>query len=70
MTKINPSQTQAEEKIIPPPPKTAEAKALQRIQALEAGEKIDWITTIQEGDLIDDETLDKWLKKRGYSGEV
>jgi len=40
---------------------SAEAKAIQRIQAIENGEKVEWITTIREGDLIDTEALDKWL---------
>ncbi|MCL1464698.1 hypothetical protein [Argonema galeatum] len=51
-------------------PNSAEGKALQRIRAIEAGEDVEWITTIQEGDLIDTEALDNWLTKRGYPIEV
>lgn len=47
-------------------PNSAEGKALQRIEAMEAGEEVEWITTIREGDSIDEEALDKWLTERGY----
>lgn len=51
-------------------PHSAEAKAIQRIQAIEDGENVEWVTTIREGDLIDTESLDKWLKERGYSVKI
>jgi len=47
-------------------PDSAEAKAIRRIQAIENGEQVEWITTIHEGDLIDTEALDQWLTKRGH----
>lgn len=48
-------------------PESAEGKALQRIDAINAGEKVEWRTTIRQGDLIDEDDLDRWLTKRGYS---
>ncbi len=46
-------------------PNSAEGKALRRIRAIDAGEEAELITTIREGDLIDEEALDKWLTERG-----
>jgi len=47
-------------------PNSAEGKALQRIDSLNADDSTQWITVVEEGQEIDDEALDQWLKERGY----
>ncbi len=47
-------------------PDSAEGKAVRRIEAIESGEKVEWVTTIRQGDPIDEEALDRWLTERGY----
>jgi len=47
-------------------PDSAEGKALQRIDSLDPDDATQWITVIEEGQEIDDEALDQWLKERGY----
>ncbi len=48
-------------------PNSAEGKALQRIEAMEAGEEVGWITVFDpETDTIDEVALDAWLTERGY----
>ena len=42
----------------------AEEKAIERIKDLD--DPSQWITTIQEGDEINEQELEEWLKKRGY----
>ena len=43
---------------------SAEEKAIERIKDLDDPNQ--WITTIQEGDEINEQELEEWLKKRGY----
>jgi hypothetical protein len=43
---------------------SAEEKAIERIKDLD--DPSQWITTIQEGDEINEQELEEWLKKRGY----
>jgi hypothetical protein len=43
---------------------SAEEKAIERIKDLDAPNQ--WITTIQEGDEINEQELEEWLKKRGH----
>lgn len=43
---------------------SAEAKAIQRLGDL--NDPSQWITTIQEGEEIDEQELKEWLRKRGY----
>jgi hypothetical protein len=43
---------------------SAEEKAIERIKDLE--DPSQWITTIQEGDEINEQELGEWLRKRGY----
>jgi len=47
-------------------PDSAEGKALQRIDSLDPDDATQWITVVEEGQEIDDEALDQWLKERGY----
>ncbi|PNW59135.1 UNVERIFIED_CONTAM: hypothetical protein BEN50_00585 [Euhalothece sp. KZN 001] len=47
-------------------PDSAEGKALQRIDSLDPDDPTQWITVVEEGQEIDDEALDQWLKDRGY----
>ncbi|WP_235620756.1 hypothetical protein [Halothece sp. PCC 7418] len=47
-------------------PDSAEGKALQRIDSLDPDDPTQWITVVEEGQEIDDEALDQWLKERGY----
>lgn len=48
-------------------PNSAEGKALQRIEAMEAGEEVECITVFDpETDTIDEAALDAWLTERGY----
>ncbi len=35
-------------------------------EELELLNSVDWITVVEEGQEIDDEALDNWLRKRGY----
>ena len=44
--------------------RTAEEKAIERIKDLD--DTSQWITAIQEGDEINEQELEEWLKKRGY----
>lgn len=48
-------------------PNSAEGKALQRAEAIKTGGEVEWVTTIREGDPIDEEALDRWLTERSYS---
>ena len=45
-------------------PSLAVKKAIERIKDLD--DPSQWITTIQEGDEINEQELEEWLKKRGY----
>ncbi|WP_246140316.1 hypothetical protein [Euhalothece natronophila] len=47
-------------------PDSAEGKALQRIDSVDLDDPTQWITVVEEGQEIDDEALDQWLKERGY----
>ncbi len=48
----------------PAPKKSAEALAIERIPDLDDPTK--WITVIDEGDEVDEESLNQWLQSRGY----
>ena len=43
---------------------SAEEKAIERIKDLD--DPSQWITTIQEGEEINEKELREWLKQRGY----
>ena len=43
---------------------SAEEKPIERIKDLDDPNQ--WITTIQEGDEINEQELEEWLKKRGH----
>ena len=45
---------------------SAEEKAIERIKDLD--DPSQWITTIQEGEEINEKELREWLKQRGYEG--
>ncbi|PZV27955.1 MAG: hypothetical protein DCF12_01610 [Snowella sp.] len=45
-------------------PSLAVEKAIERIKDLD--DPSQWITTIQEGDEINEQELEEWLRKRGY----
>jgi len=47
-------------------PESAEGKALQRLDSLDPDDSTQWITVVEEGQEIDEEMLDQWLKERGY----
>jgi hypothetical protein len=48
-------------------PNSAEGKALQRVEAMEAGEQVEWITVFDpEIDTLDEAALEAWLTERGY----
>ena len=47
-------------------PDSAEGKAIQRLEAIESGEEIDWITDVKQGKFTDEADLDRWLAEHGY----
>jgi hypothetical protein len=44
---------------------SAEARAIDRLSDIDAPDR--WITTIEEGEEIDETALNDWLTTRGYS---
>jgi hypothetical protein len=46
------------------PKESAEARAIERLKDLDDPTK--WVTVIEEGQEIDEEALNNWLKARGY----
>ncbi|NJL46540.1 MAG: hypothetical protein HC929_02225 [Leptolyngbyaceae cyanobacterium SM2_5_2] len=47
-----------------PLPSSAETRAIERLNDLK--DPILWVTALDEGEEIDDDTLNGWLKSRGY----
>jgi hypothetical protein len=47
-----------------PARKSAEARAMERIKDLD--DPTQWTTVIEEGEEVDEEALNIWLKERGY----
>jgi hypothetical protein len=45
-------------------PSSAEEKSIERIKDLD--DPSQWITTIQEGDEINEQELEEWLRKSGH----
>jgi len=46
------------------PKPSAEARAIARIKDLD--DPTQWVTVIDEGEEVDEEALNQWLKARGY----
>lgn len=44
--------------------RSAEARAIDRIKDLD--DPSQWVTVIKEGEEVDEEALNRWLKARGY----
>jgi hypothetical protein len=44
--------------------RSAEARAMERIKDLD--DPSQWVTVIEEGEEVDEDSLNQWLKARGY----
>lgn len=52
-------------------PRSAEGKALQRIEAIEAGDQVEWITVFDPNEsVVDAAEVDAWLEDLNKSGYV
>lgn len=51
-------------------PNSAEGKALQRIEAIEAGEEVEWITHEDSGEPLDVAAANQWLKGSGFNAQI
>ncbi|MEA5536023.1 hypothetical protein [Crocosphaera sp. XPORK-15E] len=47
---------------------SAEKKAIERLNDLDKSEQ--WITTLDQEDEINEESLNHWLQKRGYQTQI
>ncbi|PSR16329.1 hypothetical protein C8255_18370 [filamentous cyanobacterium CCP3] len=56
------------EAVQPPAKPSAEARAIDRIPDLD--DPTQWVTVIDEGEEVDEDALNDWLKARGYQGWV
>lgn len=57
-------------KVIHLSPNSAEGKALQRIEAMEAGEDIQWTTHEDSGEPLDVAAANQWLKENGFNAQI
>lgn len=51
-------------------PNSAEGKALQRIEAMEAGEEVEWITHKDSGEPLDVTAANQWLKESDFDAQI
>ena len=47
-----------------------EGKALRRIEAMEAGEEVEWITHDDSGEPLDVVAANQWLKENGLNAQI